>query len=150
MKRLTSKIYSKNQIESVKSKIMLLGVDCKLDEINLLNFRLFSSIIIFFVLLYFLDFGYFIAPVVIIIYYTLFFNFYFNNKIDGFNSGDAIIAGVETRTSSPIRIVRGENGMSNIDGIYPIGEGAGYSGGITTSAMDGIKISELIAKVYKN
>ena len=53
MKRLTSKIYSKNQIESVKSKIMLLGVDCKLDEINLLNFRLFSSIIIFFVLLYF-------------------------------------------------------------------------------------------------
>ena len=75
---------------------------------------------------------------------------YFNNKIDGFNSGDAIIAGVETRTSSPIRIVRDENGMSNIDGIYPIGEGAGYSGGITTSAMDGIKISELIAKVYKN
>ena len=75
---------------------------------------------------------------------------YFNNKIDGFNSGDAIIAGVETRTSSPIRIVRDENGMSNIDGIYPIGEGAGYSGGITTSAMDGIKISELIAKIYKN
>ena len=75
---------------------------------------------------------------------------YFNNKIDGFNSGDAIIAGVETRTSSPIRIIRDENGMSNIDGIYPIGEGAGYSGGITTSAMDGIKISELIAKVYKN
>ena len=73
---------------------------------------------------------------------------YFNNKIDGFNSGDAIIAGVETRTSSPIRIVRGENGMSTIDGIYPIGEGSGYSGGITTSAMDGIKISELIAKVY--
>ena len=75
---------------------------------------------------------------------------YFNNKIDGFNSGDAIIAGVETRTSSPIRIIRDENGMSNIDGIYPIGEGSGYSGGITTSAMDGIKISELIAKVYKN
>ena len=47
-------------------------------------------------------------------------------------------------------IIRDENGMSNIDGIYPIGEGAGYSGGITTSAMDGIKISELIAKVYKN
>ena len=75
---------------------------------------------------------------------------YFNNKIDGFNSCDAIIAGVETRTSSPIRIIRDENGMSNIDGIYPIGEGAGYSGGITTSAMDGIKIAELIAKVYKN
>ena len=75
---------------------------------------------------------------------------YFNNKIDGFNSGDAIIAGVETRTSSPIRIIRDENGMSNIDGIYPIGEGAGYYGGITTSAMDGIKISELIAKIYKN
>ena len=75
---------------------------------------------------------------------------YFNNKIDGFNSGDAIIAGVETRTSSPIRILRDEKGISNIEGIYPIGEGAGYSGGITTSAMDGIKISELIAKVYKN
>lgn len=75
---------------------------------------------------------------------------YFNNKIDGFNNGDAIIAGVETRTSSPIRIVRDDSGMSNIYGIYPIGEGAGYSGGITTSAMDGIKVAELIAKVYKN
>ena len=82
MKRLTSKIYSRNQIDNVNKKITLLGVDCKLDAINLLNIRLFSSIVIFFVLLYFLDFGYFIAPVVVIIYYTLFFNIYFNPKIE--------------------------------------------------------------------
>ncbi|MBP3635922.1 MAG: NAD(P)/FAD-dependent oxidoreductase [Bacilli bacterium] len=69
---------------------------------------------------------------------------YFNTKIKGYNNDDVIISGVETRTSSPIRILRGDNYMSNIKGIYPIGEGAGYAGGITTSAMDGIRCFEKI------
>lgn len=75
---------------------------------------------------------------------------YFGTKIKGFDRPDAILAGVESRTSSPVRIKREEDGVSNIQGIYPIGEGAGYAGGITTSAMDGIKTAELIAKKYKN
>lgn len=75
---------------------------------------------------------------------------YFGTKIKGFDRRDAILAGVESRTSSPVRIKREEDGVSNIQGIYPIGEGAGYAGGITTSAMDGIKTAELIAKKYKN
>jgi len=75
---------------------------------------------------------------------------YFGTKIEGFNREDAIIAGIETRTSSPIRINRNEKFNSNIKGLYPCGEGAGYSGGITTSAMDGIKVAEAIAFKYKN
>ncbi len=75
---------------------------------------------------------------------------YFNTKIKGFNRDDAIIAGVESRTSSPIRILRNECYESNIYGIYPAGEGAGYAGGITSSAIDGIKVAEQISKVYKN
>ena len=75
---------------------------------------------------------------------------YFSKKIKYFNLDDAIISAVESRTSSPIRIVRDENFMSNIYGIYPCGEGSGYSGGITTSAIDGIKIAEAIAKIYMN
>lgn len=74
---------------------------------------------------------------------------YFNTKIKGFSRNDAIIAGVEARTSSPIRIIRNENYESNILGIYPIGEGAGYAGGITSSAIDGLKIAEAVAKIYK-
>lgn len=75
---------------------------------------------------------------------------YFDNKIKGFNGDSAILAGVESRTSSPIRILRDEFLESNIKGIYPCGEGAGYAGGITTSAMDGIKVFESIYKRYKN
>lgn len=63
----------------------------------------------------------------------------FDKKIKGFANKDAILTGVETRSSSPVRIVRDENGESNIKGIYPCGEGAGYAGGIMTAAMDGIK-----------
>lgn len=74
---------------------------------------------------------------------------YFDNKIKGFNGDSAILAGVESRTSSPIRILRDEFLESNIKGIYPCGEGAGYAGGITTSAMDGIKVFESIYKRYK-
>ena len=73
----------------------------------------------------------------------------FSKKIKNFNSYDAIIAGVESRTSSPIRIERNELGESNIKGIYPIGEGAGYAGGITSAAIDGIIAAENIAKIYK-
>ena len=74
---------------------------------------------------------------------------YFNTKIKGYNSDDAIISAPETRTSSPIRILRDENYQTNIKGIYPIGEGSGYAGGITTSAMDGIRCFEKIISMYK-
>lgn len=72
----------------------------------------------------------------------------FDKKIEGFNDDNAIIAGIESRTSSPIRILRDESYQSNVRGIYPAGEGAGYAGGITTSAIDGIKIAEAIMKFY--
>ena len=70
----------------------------------------------------------------------------FGNKIKGFDREDAILAAIESRTSSPIRIERDENFESNIKGIYPIGEGAGYAGGITTSAIDGLKVAENLLK----
>ena len=64
----------------------------------------------------------------------------FDRKIKGFAMPDAVLTGVETRTSSPIRILRDETGQSvNIKGLYPAGEGAGYAGGILSSAVDGIK-----------
>ena len=71
---------------------------------------------------------------------------YFGTKIKGFNNPDAVLAGVEARTSSPIRIIRDDNLESNIKGIYPAGEGAGYAGGITSAAVDGIKIYEKITE----
>ena len=69
----------------------------------------------------------------------------FNGRIAGFSRGDAILAGVESRTSSPVRIPRDERFESSIKGIYPCGEGAGYAGGITSAAMDGIKTAEAVA-----
>ena len=66
----------------------------------------------------------------------------FDKKIKGFNREDAILAAIESRTSSPVRIERDDDFQSNIKGIYPIGEGAGYAGGITTSAIDGLKVVE--------
>ena len=74
---------------------------------------------------------------------------YFNTKINGFNSDDVIIAAVEARTSSPIRILRDDNLESNVKGIYPCGEGAGYAGGITSASIDGIKVAEMIIKNEK-
>ncbi len=74
---------------------------------------------------------------------------YFNTRIKEFNADDVILAGVEDRTSSAIRIIRDDNLESNIKGIYPAGEGAGYAGGITSSAIDGIKVAEAIIKKYK-
>ena len=75
---------------------------------------------------------------------------YFDTKIKGYGRDDAILLGVESRTSSPVKIERNEEGISNIDGIYPCGEGAGYAGGITTAAMDGIKVAEYLANKYHN
>lgn len=66
----------------------------------------------------------------------------FNNQLIGFNNPDAILTGVESRSSSPIRILRNDNYMSDIKGIWPIGEGAGYAGGIMSAAMDGMKSAE--------
>lgn len=68
--------------------------------------------------------------------------------IHGFARKDAVLSGVESRTSSPVRIMRDENFESEIKGLYPCGEGAGYAGGITSAAMDGLKIAEAIAKKY--
>ena len=65
----------------------------------------------------------------------------FDHKIKGFANPDAILTGVETRSSSPITITRNEDLESSIPGIYPCGEGAGYAGGITSAAIDGIKVA---------
>lgn len=66
---------------------------------------------------------------------------YFDKKIKGFANSDAILTGVETRSSAPLTILRDENLESSVKGIYPCGEGAGYAGGITTSAIDGIRVA---------
>ncbi len=63
----------------------------------------------------------------------------FGKKIKGFDSSDAVLTGVETRSSSPVRILRNAKRESNIGGLYPVGEGAGYAGGITSASVDGIK-----------
>lgn len=74
---------------------------------------------------------------------------HFARIIPDFNRRDAILSGIESRTSSPIRILRDENFESEIKGIYPCGEGAGYAGGITSAAMDGIRVAEAIIRKYK-
>jgi len=74
---------------------------------------------------------------------------HFSNIIPAFNRKDAIMSGIESRTSSPLRILRNENYESVVKGIYPCGEGAGYAGGITSAAMDGIRVAEAIIKKYK-
>ncbi|MGB2962581.1 MAG: hypothetical protein WBB69_01195 [Anaerolineales bacterium] len=67
----------------------------------------------------------------------------FEKRIQGFICDDAVLTGVETRTSSPVRIIRGKDYQSiSVRGLYPIGEGSGYAGGILSSAMDGIKAAE--------
>ncbi|OGO77940.1 MAG: hypothetical protein A2Y23_04295 [Clostridiales bacterium GWB2_37_7] len=74
----------------------------------------------------------------------------FDRKIKGYARQDALMTGVETRTSAPIRILRKENMESeNIDNFYPIGEGAGYAGGIISAAVDGIKAAEKIIEQFK-
>ena len=73
----------------------------------------------------------------------------FEKQIKGFSMKDAVLTGVETRTSSPLRITRGPNFQSlNIKGLYPAGEGAGYAGGILSAGVDGIKVAEALALDY--
>ena len=73
----------------------------------------------------------------------------FGRKIKGFDREDVVMLGVESRTSCPLRIVRDNNTFeANIGGIYPIGEGAGYAGGITSAAVDGVKSAEKIIEKY--
>lgn len=69
----------------------------------------------------------------------------FDRKLHGFNAPDAVLTGVETRSSSPVRILRNESFQSPaLRGLYPCGEGAGYAGGITSAAVDGIKVAEAV------
>lgn len=74
----------------------------------------------------------------------------FGDKIRGFSDPETLLAGVESRTSSPVRILRDEHFQSNLRGLYPCGEGAGYAGGITSAAIDGVKIAEAIVHLYQN
>lgn len=70
----------------------------------------------------------------------------FEKQIPGFSMHDAVLTGVETRTSSPLRITRGNDYQSlNVKGLYPAGEGAGYAGGILSAGVDGIKVAEALA-----
>ena len=74
----------------------------------------------------------------------------FNRMIPGFSQPDMLLSGIESRTSSPVRIVRNEQFQSSTAGIYPCGEGAGYAGGITSAAMDGLRVGEAITKNFIN
>ena len=74
----------------------------------------------------------------------------FEKKMKGFAANDAVLTGVETRTSSPIRIPRNDEYLAyNFENLYPCGEGAGYAGGITSAAVDGIKCALAIMKKYR-
>ena len=72
----------------------------------------------------------------------------FGKRLKGYDRTDAVVSGVESRTSSPVRVLRDETMQSRIRGLYPCGEGAGYAGGITSAAMDGLKVTEAIAAEY--
>lgn len=70
-----------------------------------------------------------------------------DKKIKGFACDDAVMTAVESRSSSPVRITRGENFMStNVEGLYPCGEGCGYAGGIMSAAVDGVKCAEAVIR----
>ena len=73
----------------------------------------------------------------------------FDRVIEGFGRPDSILAGIESRTSSPVRIMRDDRFESALAGLFPCGEGAGYAGGITSAAMDGIKVAEEIGRRFK-
>ena len=72
----------------------------------------------------------------------------FGRQIRGFDRDDAVLTGVETRTSSPVRITRGDDTLQslNVRGLYPCGEGAGYAGGILSAGVDGIRVAEAVAR----
>lgn len=73
---------------------------------------------------------------------------FLGRKLKGFDSSAAVMTAVESRSSSPVRIIRDEDYQSEIKGLYPAGEGAGYAGGITSAAVDGIRVAEAIIKEY--
>ena len=68
----------------------------------------------------------------------------FSRLIPAFRDGAAVLTAPETRSSSPVRINRGDNLMSSLPGLYPCGEGAGYAGGILSSAVDGVRVAEAV------
>ncbi|MBP1576232.1 MAG: hypothetical protein J6A68_01740, partial [Oscillospiraceae bacterium] len=73
----------------------------------------------------------------------------FGRKMKGFDSPNAILTGAETRTSSPVRITRNGQGVSDrCDRVYPCGEGAGYAGGIMSAAVDGVKAASYLMQVF--
>lgn len=71
-----------------------------------------------------------------------------DGKVRGYAQGDAVLTAVETRSSSPVRIIRDDSGQCNVRGLYPCGEGAGYAGGILSAAADGMRCAEKIWEVY--
>ena len=73
-----------------------------------------------------------------------------DRKLHGFASDDAVMTAVEARSSSPVRIVRDDGFQSNIAGLYPCGEGAGYAGGITSAAVDGLRCAESVLAALQN
>jgi uncharacterized FAD-dependent dehydrogenase len=72
-----------------------------------------------------------------------------DGSLKGFASPDAVLTAPETRSSSPVRILRGDDRQSRIQGLYPCGEGAGYAGGIMSAAIDGIMTAEAIISAVK-
>ena len=84
------------------------------------------------------DFGTFVAVALPVL----------DRKIQGYAQGDAVLTAVETRSSSPVRILRDESGQCSVRGLYPCGEGAGYAGGILSAAADGMRCAEKIWEVY--
>ena len=75
---------------------------------------------------------------------------HFARMIRGFDMYDAVLTAVESRSSAPVRIMRDENGeATRLKGLYPVGEGAGYAGGIVSAAVDGMRAAERIMNVYK-
>ena len=74
----------------------------------------------------------------------------FERKLRGYTHPQAVLTGLETRTSSPVRIVRGEDFQSTaVQGLYPCGEGAGYAGGIVSAAVDGMRVAQAIIEQYQ-
>ena len=74
---------------------------------------------------------------------------YFGRKIKGFDTPDAVMTAVESRSSSPVRIPRDETYQSSLRGLYPCGEGAGYAGGIISAALDGERVAEAVGLYAK-
>jgi len=73
----------------------------------------------------------------------------FDRRMRGFATRDAVLTGVETRSSSPVRVVRDDTLQSNLRGVYPCGEGAGYAGGIMSAAVDGMRCAEAVLARYR-